>query len=207
MIRPLLASLLLALALPALAQVPVVPQVAPAPTPTGKPRVQLLTSYGPIVVELEPALAPKTVANFLGYVKTGHYAGTIFHRVIDGFMIQGGGLLESLQEKPAGEPVFNEAPQSFKGGLQNTRGTIAMARTDLPHSALAQFFINLVDNPRLDHKDLTPQGYGYCAFGRVVSGMEVADRIAKVKTEWRRGMGDVPVFAVRLKEATLLPPQ
>jgi cyclophilin family peptidyl-prolyl cis-trans isomerase len=164
-----------------------------------------MTSYGAIVVELEQELAPKTVANFLGYVQRGHYAGTIFHRVINGFMIQGGGLLENMEEKPTGEAVLNEAPQTFKGGLKNTRGTIAMARTALPHSAMAQFYINLVDNVALDHRDMSTEGYGYCAFGRVVEGLDVVDRIARVKTEWRRGMGDVPQFAVRLKEATVLP--
>ena len=203
MIRPLLASLLLALALPAVAQT-AAPQAA-SPAPAAKPRVQLATSYGPIVVELEPTLAPKTVANFLGYVQRGHYAGTIFHRVISGFMVQGGGLLENMEEKPTGEAVLNEAPQAFKGGLKNTRGTIAMARTALPHSAMAQFYLNLVDNVALDHRDMSTEGYGYCVFGRVVEGMDVVDRIARVKTEWRRGMGDVPQFAVRLKEATLLP--
>jgi cyclophilin family peptidyl-prolyl cis-trans isomerase len=117
-----------------------------------KPRVQLLTSYGPVVVELEAELAPKTVENFLQYVKDGFYKGTIFHRVIEGFMVQGGGLLENLEEKPARTPILNEAPQTFKAGLKNTRGTIAMARTGSPHSATAQFYINLVDNPRLDHR-------------------------------------------------------
>ncbi len=211
MIRSLLCSL--ALTLPMAAQAPaaapaIPPAVAPAstPVPAAKPRVQLLTSYGPIVVELEAELAPKTVANFLQYVKDGHYAGTIFHRVIDGFMIQGGGLLENLEEKPSREPILNEAPQTFKAGLKNTRGTIAMARTGSPHSASAQFFINTLDNPRLDHRDMTEEGYGYCAFGRVVAGMEAVDKISKVKTEWRRGMGDIPQFPVRLKDASLLPP-
>src|ERR1035438_8421474 len=125
MIRSLVCSLALALALPAPAQAPAPPAAAPVasqPAPAAKPRVQLLTSYGPIVVELEPELAPKTVANFLQYVKDGHYKGTIFHRVIGGFMIQGGGMLENLEEKPNGPPILNEAPQSFNGGLKNTRG-------------------------------------------------------------------------------------
>jgi cyclophilin family peptidyl-prolyl cis-trans isomerase len=210
MIRSLLVTL--ALVLPLAAQLPpapvtAAPAPAPTPTPTAKPRVQLLTSYGPIVVELEPELAPKTVENFLQYVRDGHYKGTIFHRVIDGFMIQGGGLLENLEEKPNRAPILNEAPQTFKAGLKNLRGTIAMARTGSPHSATAQFYINVMDNPRLDHRDLSEEGYGYCVFGRVVSGMEAVDKIAKVKTEWRRGMGDVPQFTVRLKDAVLLPPQ
>ena len=206
MIRPLLTSLLLALALPALAQAP---QPAPAakPAPVAKPRVQLMTSYGPVVIELEAQAVPQTVANFLKYVQDGFYAGTIFHRVIDGFMIQGGGFLESMEEKPTRAAIANEAPAGAKAGLKNLRGTLAMARTMEPHSAMAQFFINLVDNPRLDNRDLTEAGYGYCVFGRVVSGMEAVDRIGKVKTEWRRGMGDVPQFPVRIKEATLLPAQ
>jgi cyclophilin family peptidyl-prolyl cis-trans isomerase len=196
----------LALALPLAAQAPAAPP-APAPTPVVKPRVQLSTSYGPIVVELEPELAPRTVANFLQYVQEGHYKGTIFHRVIDGFMVQGGGLLENLEEKPGRAPIVNEAPQTFRAGLKNTRGTIAMARTGAPHSATAQFYINVADNPALDHRDTSEAGFGYCVFGRVVSGMEAVDKISKVKTEWRRGMGDVPQFAVRLKDAVLLPPQ
>ena len=206
MIRPLLASLLLALALPALAQAP---QLAPAakPAPTAKPRVQLMTSYGPVVVELEAQAAPQTVANFLKYVQDGFYAGTIFHRVIDGFMIQGGGFLETMEEKPTRVAIPNEAPAGAKAGLKNLRGTLAMARTMEPHTAMAQFFINLVDNPRLDNRDLTEAGYGYCVFGRVVSGMDAVDRIGKVKTEWRRGMGDIPQFPVRIKEATVLPAQ
>ena len=188
-------SLALLLTLPALAQ----------PAPAAKPRVRIVTSYGPVVVELEPALAPKTVANFLGYVEKGFYSGTIFHRVISEFMVQGGGVLENLEEKPAGPAIPNEAPETFKAGLKNTRGTIAMARTTSPHSAMAQFYINVVDNPRLDHRDMSDDGFGYCAFGRVVSGMEAVDRIARVRTEWRRGMSDVPQFTVRIKEATLLP--
>ena len=208
MIRSLFCSL--ALALPGVAQAPV-PQPLPAPVaapaPLAKPRVQLLTSYGPVVVELESELAPKTVANFLQYVQDGHYKGTIFHRVIDGFMIQGGGLLEDLTEKPGRAAILNEAPQTFKAGLKNTRGTLAMARTGSPHSASSQFFINVVDNPRLDHRDMTDDNFGYCAFGRVISGMEAVDKISKVKTEWRRGTSDVPQFPVRLKDAVLLPPQ
>jgi len=212
----LLLCLILAASLSAQAPAPVpaqAPAAAPAPAPAStpasvaKPRVQLLTSYGPIVVELEPELAPKTVANFLQYVKDGHYKGTIFHRVIEGFMIQGGGLLENLDEKPMREPILNEAPQTFRAGLKNTRGTIAMARLSPPHSATAQFYINTVDNKSLDHRDMTDEGYGYCAFGRVVSGMDAVDKIEKVKTEWRKGQSGVPQFPVRLKDAVLLPPQ
>jgi cyclophilin family peptidyl-prolyl cis-trans isomerase len=180
---------------------------APAPAPSTKPRVQLLTSYGPIVVELEPSLAPKTVENFLMYVKEGFYKGTIFHRVIDGFMIQGGGMLENLEEKPTHGSILNETPQTFKAGLKNSRGTIAMARTSNPHSASSQFYINLVDNPSLDPHGFSEEGFGYCAFGRVISGMEAVDKIAKVRTEWRRGVGDIPQYPVFLKDATLLPVQ
>lgn len=228
MIRSLLCTL--ALALPVLAQAPAakatkpsktakpaaVPAAAPAPVaaPTpepvpvvAKPRVQLLTSYGPVVVELEPELAPKTVANFLQYVKDGFYKGTIFHRVIDGFMIQGGGMLENLEEKPTRGSIYNEVEQTFKAGLKNSRGTIAMARTSDPHSASSQFYINIADNPSLDPRGPGPEGFGYCAFGRVVSGMEAVDKISKVRTEWRRGMGDIPSFAVFIKDATLLPAQ
>lgn len=178
---------------------------APAPVPTTKPRVKIVTSYGPIVVELEPTLAPTTVANFLRYVKEGHYAGTIFHRVIPGFMIQGGGFLENLDQKPTHAPIQNEAPATFKAGLKNTRGTIAMARTGEVHSATAQFYINTVDNPALDHKATTEADYGYCAFGRVVEGMAVVDKIEKIRTTWRRGMGDVPEYAMKIKSAEVLP--
>ncbi len=201
------ALLLAALNLPGVAQAPAPAPAAATPAPVSKPRVQLLTSYGPIVVELEPELAPKTVANFLQYVKDGHYKGTIFHRVIDGFMIQGGGMTETLEEKPMRASIVNETPQTFPAGLKNTRGTIAMARTADPNSASAQFFINLGDNPSLDPHGIGETSYGYCAFGRVVSGMEAVDKIGKVKTEWRRGMGDIPQFPVRIKDAVLLPPQ
>lgn len=188
------------------APAPAAPQ-APAPAPKAKPRVRIDTSYGAIVVELEPEVAPITVANFLQYVKDGFYTGTIFHRVIQGFMIQGGGLTESMAEKPTRPPILNEAPQTFQAGLKNTRGTIAMARTENPQSASSQFYINTVDNPPLDHRDLSPEGYGYCVFGHVVSGMDVVDKIEKVHTEWRKGQSGVPQFPVRIKDAVLLPPQ
>jgi len=170
-----------------------------------KPRVEIDTSYGPVVVELEPELAPKTVANFLRYVHEGFYNDTIFHRVIDGFMIQGGGLLKDMSEKPGHEPIINEARLTSAAGLKNTRGTLAMARTGAPHSATAQFYINTVDNPVLDPKDGTDAGFGYCAFGRVVSGMEVVAKIEKVHTIWFRGTPNVPEYAVRIKTARQLP--
>ncbi len=201
--RALLASFLLA-ATAAFAQAPA---PAPAARPAApKPRVKFETSYGPFVVELEPALAPRTVANFLAYVRAGHYAGTIFHRVIPGFMIQGGGLTESLAEKPTGEPIPNEAALTFKAGLKNSRGTLAMARIAEPHSAKAQFYINTVDNASLDHQNTTDEGFGYCAFGRVVSGMEAVDAIEKVRTGWKKGQPNVPEYPVKIKSAEVLNP-
>ena len=182
------------------------PPVAAAEAPKARPRVQIMTSYGPVVVELEPGLAPHTVANFLQYVKEGHYAGTIFHRVIDGFMIQGGGMLPDITDKPgAHDPIPNEALETYRAGLKNTRGTIAMARTENPASATDQFYINTANNESLDHKDMTDAGFGYCAFGRVVSGMEVVDKIEKVTTILRKGMQNVPEYAVRIKSAEVLP--
>lgn len=140
--------------------------------------VLLETTSGDILIELFADKAPKTVANFLQYVDDGFYANTIFHRVIAGFMIQGGGMGPRMDEKPTREPVENEADN----GLSNERGTIAMARTRDPHSASAQFFINLVDNDFLNHTEPTLDGWGYCVFGRVTEGMDVVDKIAKVKT-------------------------
>ena len=145
---------------------------------TAKPRVRLETNKGTIIVELEPAKAPKTVANFLQYVRDGYYSNMIFHRCIKNFMIQGGGVTERFAGKPLRPPIENEAAN----GLRNTRGTIAMARTGEVHSATAQFFINLKDNPFLDYRDSTAEGFGYCAFGKVVSGLEVVDAIAAVPT-------------------------
>ena len=215
--RALLPAALATLALPLAAQAPrhrpaAPPAAAPAPAPVpaeapaAKPAVKLVTNYGTIVVELDPAAAPKTVANFLRYVKEGHYKGTVFQRVIDGFMIQGGGLDASLKEKPAHAPIPNEAPQALAAGLRNTRGTLAMARTEDPDSATDQFYINLVDNPSLDSRGTDPSSIGYCVFGRVVSGMEVVDAIAKVRTGFQQGMANVPDFPVRIKDAQLVDP-
>lgn len=142
------------------------------------PVVEMKTNLGTIALELYPDKAPKTVGNFLRYVKRGHYNGTIFHRVIDGFMIQGGGFDTAFREKPTGAPIPNEA----NNGLRNERYTIAMARTMDPHSATAQFFINVHDNDFLDHTAPTLRGWGYAVFGRVVRGEEVVDRIAKLPT-------------------------
>jgi cyclophilin family peptidyl-prolyl cis-trans isomerase len=157
------------------------------------PRVALDTSKGKIVIELYPDKAPKTVANFLQYVKSGHYDGVIFHRVIPGFMVQGGGFTPDMKQKPTKPPIANEADN----GLTNDRGTVAMARTSDPNSASAQFFINVVDNGFLNFKSKTPQGWGYTVFGKVVEGMDVADAIAAVKTKAQ----DVPVEPITIKKA------
>jgi len=178
---------------------------APAERPKAKPRVRIDTSYGAFVVELEPDLAPKSVANFLQYVKDGFYAGTVFHRVIEGFMIQGGGMTPELTEKPALAPIMNEAAETYAGGLKNTIGTLAMARTGMIHSATAQWYVNTADNVALDHHGASEDAYGYCVFGRVVEGMDVVRKIEKVRTIWRKGMQNVPEYAVRIKGAERLP--
>ena len=170
-----------------------------------KPRIRLVTTYGPILIELEPEAAPATVANFLAYVKEGFYAGTIFHRVIPGFMVQGGGLTEDMQEKTTHPPILNEAEQSSQKGLLNTIGTLAMARTEEPDSASSQFFINTADNTALNHRNRNKEGYGYCVFGRVVEGMGVVAKIEKVITVTRRGMPNVPEYPVRIKSVEGLP--
>jgi peptidyl-prolyl cis-trans isomerase B (cyclophilin B) len=164
------------------------------------PRVALETSKGRIVLELDAARAPKTVENFLAYVRSGHYDGTVFHRVIDGFMIQGGGFTADMVQKPTRAPVANEADN----GLKNRRGTIAMARTGDPDSATAQFFVNLVDNTPLDFRSKTVQGWGYTVFGHVVEGMDVVDAIAKVATGRRGPYENVPVDPVVIQKAEIL---
>ncbi len=161
------------------------------------PRVILETSRGDITVELHAEQAPKSVANFLEYVRAGFYDGTIFHRVIPGFMVQGGGFTADMTRKDTGDPIENEAAN----GLANARGTLAMARTSNPHSATAQFFINVVDNAFLDHQSPTPRGWGYAVFGRVVEGMEVVDAIAESPTGRTGGMSDVPIEAIVIKHA------
>jgi len=162
------------------------------------PNVLLDTTEGEILIELYPDKAPETVANFLKYVDEGFYKNTIFHRVIKGFMIQGGGLTLKMEEKPTNAPVKNEADN----GLKNDRGTIAMARTMDPHSATAQFFINLVDNEFLNYTAPTVQGWGYCVFGKVVDGMDVVDKIGKTKTGARPPYDDVPLDSVLINEAS-----
>ncbi len=161
------------------------------------PRVVLETSKGTMVLELDAAAAPATVESFLAYVESGFYDGTVFHRVIPGFMVQGGGFTPELERKATRAPVQNEADN----GLSNVRGSVAMARGGDPHSATAQFFVNLVDNRRLDHTAKTPRGWGYAVFGRVVEGMEVADEIARVRTVRRGAMSDVPLEPVRIERA------
>ena len=157
------------------------------------------TSMGTITLELDDAKAPETVANFVQYAKDGHYDGTIFHRVIDGFMIQGGGFTKDMNQKETREPIRNEA----MNGLRNFRGTIAMARTMVVDSATSQFFINLVDNSFLDFQNPTPQGFGYAVFGKVVDGMDVVDQIAKVKTGFSGPHQNVPEEAIVIKKVVL----
>jgi cyclophilin family peptidyl-prolyl cis-trans isomerase len=172
-----------------------------------KPRVKLTTSLGAIVVELEPEAAPRTVENFLKYVKKGQYKGTIFHRVIAGFMIQGGGYVDYLGKKRTDAPIPNEADKSLAAGLRNKRGTLAMARTPDPHSAAAEFYINVVDNPALDFKSkANATTWGYCVFGKVVQGMDVVDRIKAVKTAAKRSdFPNLPVKPVVITDAAVLP--
>ena len=162
--------------------------------------VKLHTTLGTIALELDEAKAPETVRNFLEYVTSGHYDNTIFHRVIDGFMIQGGGFEPSMKQKSTRATIKNEATN----GLSNEAYTVAMARTPDPHSASSQFFINVSDNDFLDHRAPTAQGWGYCVFGRVVEGKDVVDQIKKVQTG-RRGMhDDVPVEDVVIKKAEVI---
>jgi peptidyl-prolyl cis-trans isomerase B (cyclophilin B) len=160
--------------------------------------VVLSTNHGDITIELDAEKAPKTVDNFLSYVKSGHYDGTIFHRVIDGFMIQGGGFEPGMKQKESGEPIDNEAAN----GLANEKYTVAMARTNDPHSATAQFFINVKDNSFLDYAG--PDQWGYCVFGRVTAGTEVVDEIRKVKTSTKGFHGDVPVEDVIIEKAEIV---
>lgn len=160
-------------------------------------RVELRTSLGEVVVELDPTRAPKTTENFLAHVRDGYYDGTIFHRVIDNFMIQAGGFESGMTRKAPGKSIENEADN----GLSNAVGTIAMARTSDPHSASTQFFINVKDNPFLDFKSRSREGWGYCVFGAVVQGMDVVDKIVKVPTTGREGHQDVPVEEVVIESA------
>lgn len=191
-----LLGLLLCFSLSTQAATPEAP--AQPTTSNGNPKVDIQTSLGDIVVELFPAKAPKTVANFLQYVDQGFYANTLFHRVIAGFMIQGGGFTPQFVLKPTNAPIPNEADN----GLKNLRGTIAMARTVDPQSASSQFFINVVDNPYLDFKDKTPRGWGYCVFGKVLKGMNVVDNIATQPTgpggPFQRDVPKTPVIILSI---------
>jgi peptidyl-prolyl cis-trans isomerase B (cyclophilin B) len=165
------------------------------------PKVELhILDHGVITLELDADKAPKCTANFLSYVKKGHYDGTIFHRVIPGFMVQGGGFEPGMTQKPCDAPIENEA----NNGLKNNHYTIAMARTSDPHSATAQFFINVADNDFLNHTAPSAQGWGYAVFGKVVAGNDVVDKIAQVKTGQRGYHGDVPKDDVVISKATLL---
>ena len=159
-----------------------------------------IAGRGIVTLELDEAKAPKTVANFVNYVKKGHYDGTIFHRIIDGFMVQGGGFTEQMQQKPTDAEITNEADN----GLKNDEYTIAMARTSAPHSATAQFFINVKNNDFLNFQAPTGSGWGYAVFGKVTGGKEVIDAIKKVKTGRKGFHDDVPVEAVLIEKAVLL---
>ncbi|WP_341679423.1 peptidylprolyl isomerase [Niveibacterium sp. SC-1] len=162
--------------------------------------IKLTTNHGDITLELNAEKAPQTVANFIQYVKDGHYDGTIFHRVIENFMIQGGGMLPDMSQKATRDPIQNEADN----GLKNDRGTIAMARTQAPHSATAQFFINTVDNDFLNYRSSDLNGWGYCVFGKVVEGLDVVDKIRAVKTGKSGFHSDVPKEAVIIERAEVV---
>ena len=184
------------LLLPLLLLLPLAAQAAP--------KVELSTNKGQITIELDPVKAPKTVENFVAYVKAGHYSNTLFHRIIDGFMIQGGGFVVKdgeLVQKPTRAPVPIEADN----GLKNVIGTIAMARTPNPNSATSQFFINLVNNDFLDFRSKTPQGWGYAVFGKVTAGMDVVNRISKTRTGFIGGMQDVPIEPIVITKAIYKP--
>ena len=183
----------------ALMATPLLLALGTAHAAAGDHRVLLETSMGNITVELAPERAPITVRNFLAYVEKGHYDGTIFHRVIPGFMIQGGGFTADMNEKPTMQPI----PLEARGGLPNDRYTIAMARTSYPHSATSQFFINVADNDFLN-ADRAQDGNGYAVFGRVVAGEDVVDKIAGVKTGAKGMMRDVPIEAVTIKAAKIV---
>jgi peptidyl-prolyl cis-trans isomerase B (cyclophilin B) len=165
------------------------------------PKVELhIQGHGVVTLELDEQKAPKTVANFLNYVKKGHYDGTIFHRVIDGFMIQGGGFEPGMKQKPTDANIQNEA----NNGLKNEKYTVAMARTNDPHSASAQFFINVADNDFLNHKSPTAQGWGYAVFGKVVAGQDVVDKLRTVGTGRKGFHDDVPMQDVMIEKAVVV---
>jgi peptidyl-prolyl cis-trans isomerase B (cyclophilin B) len=162
--------------------------------------IKLETNFGDITIELNSEKAPLSSANFLQYVNKGFYDGTIFHRVIEGFMVQGGGFTPDMKQKTTEKAIQNEADN----GLKNLRGTLAMARTSDPHSATGQFFINTVDNSFLDHRSKTSDGWGYCVFGKVIEGLDVLDKIRAVKTGNRGGHQDVPLNDVVIEKASVI---
>ena len=164
-------------------------------------KVQMTTTLGPITIKLNPEKAPETVQNFINYVESGFYDGTIFHRVIEDFMVQGGGLDKDMNPKPTNSPIRNEA----NNGLKNAYGTVAMARTAAPHSASAQFFINTNDNPFLDFQSESDDGWGYCVFGEVVAGIEVVNAIEEKPTTTRNGHQDVPEEIIEIEKMEVLP--
>lgn len=188
---------LFSIAAPAQAQAPAA-AAKPGPVAAQAPQVKLVTSLGDIVLELDPAKAPKTVANFLQYVQDKHYDGTVFHRVIDGFMVQGGGFTADMAQKPTRAPIVLEA----SSGLKNDSYTVAMARTGNPDSATSQFFINVKDNAMLNAPQ--PDGHGYAVFAKVVQGKDVVDKIRAVPTGRKGGMQDVPTTPVTITSASVL---
>lgn len=163
-------------------------------------QVKMQTNYGNIIIQLHADKAPKTVENFVNYVNSGYYNGTIFHRVIKGFVIQGGGMESGLKEKSTNQPIQNEADN----GLNNTAGTLAMARTQEPHSASSQFFINLANNTFLNHTAKTTQGWGYCVFGEVVEGMDTVNKISQVSTTSHGHHQDVPQEDILIEKAEVI---
>ena len=187
----------IALVLSALSAIILIAPSVQAQNTAAMPKVKLVTSMGDIVLELNPDKAPKSVENFLQYVKDKHYDGTIFHRVMDGFMIQGGGFNAEMSQKPVRSPI----PLESSNGLKNDRGTIAMARTNVPNSATAQFFINVVNNTNLNAP--LPDGHGYAVFGKVISGMDTVDKIRQVATGNRGPHGNVPQTPILITSATL----
>lgn len=193
-------TLVLALALMTLLAASPFAMAAAAPAGAANPQVVMETSLGTIRLELFAKEAPISVKNFLDYASSGFYNGTVFHRVIPGFMVQGGGFTSDLTEKKTNPPIKNEATN----GLKNKRGTIAMARTQVVDSASSQFFINVVDNGFLDNRNQSPGGFGYAVFGKVLSGMEVADAIAAVQTGIQKGFRDVPLTPVVIKSVKVV---
>ena len=200
--RKLVPFVLLAMALGCRSEAPPPPpeESADVIVTGGPPVVEMRTSLGTIKIELDPKAAPKTVENFLRYARDGFYDGTIFHRVVKGFVIQGGGFTPDMTEKETRPPIENEAAN----GLRNLRGTICMARTPDPHSATSQFFINTKDNPALDYRDSTMRGFGYAVFGKVIEGMDVVDAIEAAETASRGGHDDVPVTPVVIESARVV---